>query len=112
MKSMIINRVSGKNSTIYVPTNAANAQTFATTFLDGEYQVLSFESEAGNDIVTSCYECNVMIKNTTSGLKSYLSFLSASNKTEQDVFTALKGLTINGVLVDEIYMISMKKITF
>lgn len=112
MKTMIINRVSGKNNTIYVPTDATNAQTFATTFLDGEYQVLSFESEAGNDVVASCYDCNVMVKNSTSGVKSYLSFLAASNKTEEDIFTALKGLTINGVHVDEVYMISMKKVTF
>ncbi|MDD5400759.1 MAG: hypothetical protein PHQ93_06210 [Sulfurimonas sp.] len=112
MKTMVINRVSGKNNTIYVPTDATNAQSFATTFLEGEYQVLSFVGEAGNDVVTTCYDCNVMVKNTTTGLKAYLSFLAASNKTEEDIFTALKGLTINGVHVDEIYMISMKKVTF
>ena len=109
-KSMIVNRISGKNNTFYLPTDGANAATFATNFLDGEYQVLTFESESGNDVVTSYYEVGCMVKNTTTGFKTYLNMLVAGNKTEEDIFNVLKGLTINTVLVDEIFIMGMKKV--
>lgn len=112
MKTMLINRVSGKNHTIYLPTDDTNALAFATNFLDGEYQVLKFASEAGNDVETSVYDVNLMVKNTTSGIKSYMSMYTSVTKTEEDIFNVLKGLTVNGVLVDEVYIISMKKVIF
>lgn len=112
MKTMIINRVNGKNNTIYVPTDDVNANTFATNFLDGEFQVLKFASEAGSDVVASCYDVNLMFKNVASGMKSYMSMLVPVTKTEEDIFTVLKGLTINGILIDEVYIISMKKVIF
>lgn len=112
MKTMIINRINGKNNTIYVPTDDVNAQAFATGFLDGEYQVLKFASEAGNDVVASVYDVNLMVKNTTSGVKSHMSMYVPVTKTEEDIFNVVKGLTINGVLVDEVYIISMKKVIF
>lgn len=109
-KSMIINRFSGKNNTIYLPSDDTQATSFAAAFLDGEYQVLKFGSESGSDVVASYYEVGCMIKNTTSGVKAYMNMLVLPTKTEEDIFNALIGLTINEVLVDEVFIMSMKKV--
>ncbi|MDP2892853.1 MAG: hypothetical protein Q8N78_00615 [Sulfurimonas sp.] len=110
MKSMIINRYSGKSNTIYLPADDTQATSFAVDFLDGEYQVLKAGTVSGNDVVASYYEVGCMVKNTTSGVKAYMNMLTLSNKTEEDIFNALIGLTINNVLVNEVFIMGMKKV--
>jgi len=110
-KSMIRNRINGKTKTFYVPTSATNAEDFCTNFLDGEYEVLSFTSTEGSDAVTVANDVNVMVKDTA-GQKTYFSFLADSAKDEDAIFTALNGLTINGVLVSEAYILGMKPVNF
>jgi len=111
-KSLIINRVSGRNRSIYVPTDEANAEAFAADFLDGEYQVLKLDATTGTEIETSALDVNIQVKNTTTGAKTYFNMLVSSSKTEEDIFAALMGLTIDDVVVDQAYIISMKTITF
>jgi TctA family transporter len=109
-KSMIINRFSGKNNVVYLPCDDTQATSFATDFLDGEYQVLKAGTVSGSDVVTSYYEVGCMVKNTTSGVKAYMNMLVLPTKTEEDIFNSLIGLTINEVLVDEVFIMSMKKV--
>lgn len=111
-KSLILNRVNSKNYSFNVPTTPANAETFASTFLEGEYAVYELGSTVGTETETDAWDVSVMVKNATSGEKAYLSLLLKTNKTEEDLFTALKGKTINGLVVDECFMMSMKKVTF
>lgn len=111
-KTLIINRLNEKNHSIYIPTSATNAESFASSFLDGEYAIYSLDSSVGTETELEAWDIQVMIKNSTTKVKSYISLLMKSNKTEEDLFTVLKGLTINGVLVDECYITSMKKVIF
>jgi len=105
-KSIIINRFNGKNHHITLPCDDTVATTFASDMLDGEYQVLKFDAEAGSETEVSYKEVQVMVKNTTTKLKTYLNLKVKTSKNEQDIFGALLGLTINGILVDEAFIIS------
>lgn len=110
-KSLIINRYNNSNHWITVPADEVAADTFASTFLDGEYQVLKYDTSVGTDTETSYQEMQVMVKNATTKMKTYLTMKVKSNKTENEVFAALIGLTVNGIVVDECYLISHKIVT-
>ncbi|SFV58274.1 hypothetical protein MNB_SM-7-1321 [hydrothermal vent metagenome] len=110
-RSMIRNKLGAKTKTFYVPATDEQAQSFATDFLEGEWSVLSFVGEEGSDAVTTANDVNVMVK-ATDGAKTYFSFLADSSKDEDAIFTALKGLTINGVKVEEAYILGMRPVTF
>lgn len=109
-KSLIINNINGKNSFIEVPTTDANATTFAQTFLDGAYAVYESVLQSGSDTVaTAPDDVNIMFKNKASGKKGYMSIKTSSS--DETIFNALMGLTLNGVLIDEAYVITRKTAT-
>lgn len=110
-KTLIRNKLGEKNKSFYVPTNDTNALAFASDFLDGEYEVLEMVGTSGSDVVTIANDVNVMVKSAT-GTKTYFSFLADNTKNEDEIFTALKGLTINGVLVEQAYILGMKQVNF
>ena len=112
MKSMVINRINGKNHTVYLPCDETVAGTFAGAMFDGEYEVLKQGVISGSDVETSANKVNIMVKNTTSGQKTYMNMLVKSNKTEEDIFAAVIGLTVNGILVDEAFITSMTEVQF
>lgn len=108
-ESIIVNRVNGRNKFISVPTDATNAQSFATDFLEGLWAVYSHDSSVGSDVVGTAPDVvNVMFKNTTTGAKGYATIYVAKTKTDDQIFSTLMGLTLNGVLVDEAYVISRR----
>ncbi|MDP3466028.1 MAG: hypothetical protein Q8R86_09700 [Sulfuricurvum sp.] len=108
-KSYIVNRLNGKSKTYAVPTTAVNAQTFATTFLDGEFAIYEPASIVGSDVVAVAPTLfNVMFKDTTTDMKGYASLLVPANKTENDLFTAMMGLTLNGVHIDYVSTMSQR----
>lgn len=99
MKSVISNIVSGKTKYISVPTNAVNAQAFAENFLEGDYAIYAQSSVVGTDTVTVAPVIfDVYFKNVASDDKGYLTLWVPHNKTENDVITALTGLSLNGVV--------------
>lgn len=109
-KSLIINVVNGKSSFISVPTTEVNAQAFATDFLDGAFATYELAmTTAGNDVYTALDEVNVMFKNSASGLKSYATFYIEPSKTDDALFATLMGLTLNGVLIDQAYILSRRQ---
>lgn len=110
-KSIIINRFNQKNHQITLPCDDTVAGAFATALLDGEYQVLKFDTTLGNDVETSYKEMQIMVKNTTTQNKHYLNLKVKTNKSEEDVFAVLIGLTVNGMLIDEAYVISNRLVT-
>ena len=110
-KSLIRNKLGQKVKSFYVPATDALATDFATNFLDGEYEVLAYVGTEGSDAVTVANDVNVMVK-ATDGTKTYFSFLADSTKDENAIFSALKGLTLNGVLVAEAYILGMKQVQF
>lgn len=112
MKSLIVNNLNGKNYFIPVPCNDEKATTFATTFLGGAYAVYAhYMTTAGSDVVTACDDVNIMFKNKASGKKGYMSIKVATTRTDEQIFSILMGLTLNGVLIDEAYVISRKTAT-
>lgn len=110
-RSIIKNQVGEFKQTINVPASPTNAASFADAVLDGFYEVYSEGATSGSDAVTDAAEVNAMVKNTA-GVKTYVSFLADSSKTTAEILTGLKGLTINGVHVDEAVILSFKPVTF
>lgn len=113
MKSLVINRVNGKNNFVTLPCASADASTFAGTFLDGEYAVYEVDSMVGaSDVVAVAPDiANVMFKNKASGKKGYASLMVEATKTDEQIFAVLMGLTLNGVLIDEAYVLSRRTAT-
>lgn len=110
-KTLIQNVVNGKNSFISVPTDATNAEAFATDFLDGMWAIQDLKmTTAGTSTFAQGLldEMNIVFKNTTTGKKSYATFLIEKTKTDEAVFAALMGLTLNDVLIDEVYSLRRK----
>lgn len=111
-KSLIINQINSKNTFLSVPCTSALASTFASTFLDGAYAVYELNSTtATSDIVVSADDVNIMFKNKASGKKSYMTVKVEPSTTDEAIFTVLMGLTLNGVLIDEAYVISRRSAT-
>lgn len=110
-KSIIVNRFNQKNHLINLPCDDTVATTVATTLLEGEYQVLKYDTSAGTETETSYKEMQIMVKNSTSKLKHYLNLKIKANKSEEDVFAVLIGATINGVVIDEAFVISNRLVT-
>lgn len=112
MQSLIINQLNGKNTFIKVPCASTEASTFATTFLDGAYAVYELAmTTAVSDVVTAADDVNIMFKNKASGLKSYMTIKVAPTRTDESIFAVLMGLTLNGIVIDEAYIISRRSAT-
>ncbi len=108
-KSLITNRVNGSTKTYAVATSPANAQTFAEAFLEGEYAIYKSVAKVGNDVVTAApILFSVMFKDETTGAKGYANFVLPASKTENDLFTALMGTTLNGVKIDYVTTMSQR----
>lgn len=109
-KAIIRNLINEQVKTIEVPCTGEEAVAFADEFLEGEYEVLEFESETGTDSGsnTGAMQMNIMAKNSTTGEKVYFSLVADSGKNENEVFAAIKGLTLNNVLIDTVYCLGMK----
>ncbi|NCS70410.1 MAG: hypothetical protein COT46_00195 [Sulfurimonas sp. CG08_land_8_20_14_0_20_36_33] len=111
-KSMIRNKLGTKTLTMYVPANNVAAQAFADAVLDGETSVYEGLPAVGSDVVTTARDVNVMIQETATGAKAYLSFIIKATKHEGDVTTALLGKTFNGVIADKVVIIGMRTVTY
>lgn len=110
-KSIILNRVNGKNRSFTLPCDHVDATAFATAVLDGEYNVYKYGIESGAETETTWNEMQIMVKNSTTKEKTYLNLKIKANKSEADVFAALIGLTVNGITIDEAFIISDRLIT-
>lgn len=111
-KSLVLNRFNGKNHQITLPCDDTVAATFASTVLDGEWAVYKLETSNGaSDIEASYKDMQIMVKNSTTAEKAYLNIKVKANKIEEDVITALIGLNVSGVVVDEVFVMSNRLIT-
>ena len=108
-KSLIINRIGGKNKFVTVPCDMATASTFASTFLEGEYQVFGDPILFGTDTVTVAPDVvNVMFKNKATQDKSYMTLYVKATLDDDSFFASIMGMTLNGVLIDEAFILSRK----
>lgn len=109
-ESLVKNKLGNVVKSFRLPCDDTVAVTFVDAFLDGEYAIYSKGTVSGSDVATSYNDVSVMIKNSA-GLKTYLNLATKSTASEDEIFTALKGLTINGVLADEIAIIKMRAVS-
>lgn len=109
-KSLIVNRVNGTVNTIAVPATPALAEAFASAFLDGEYDVYKSVSKMGSDIVaTAPTKLNVKFWSYDNPKDcGYANFVIPATKTENDLFLAMVGLTLNGIHIDEVKAITQR----
>lgn len=111
MKSLIRNQLGNTIRSFNLPCDSTVAETFATNNLDGEYAIYESEGIAGNDVETQVNQVTSTLKNTTSDKKITIDFYAKSTLSEDEIRTALVGTTINGVSVDEVYIIGMRAYT-
>ena len=53
---------------------------------------------------------NQIVISNNAGLKTYLNLAVKSSKSEEDIYTALTGLTFNGVKADKIAITRMRSV--
>jgi hypothetical protein len=109
-ESLVKNKLGNVVKSFRLPCDDTVASTFADSFLDGEYAIYSKVGVAGSDTATSYNDVSVMVKSST-GLKTYLNLAVKSTKSEDEIFSALKGKTFNGVLADEVAIIKMRAVS-
>lgn len=113
MKVLIKNALGDKVVNSYLPMNVANAVTLMDDVCEGTYKVFLEKSETGSDTaVVSANDCQVQVRNSTTGKKTYLRFIAKGTKNPDEIQTALTGLTINGILIDEVVIIAFRPMAF
>lgn len=110
METLVKNKLGTKTVSFRLPADDATAKTFCETFLDGEYAGFLKTGVEGTDSATAYNDVTVMIKNTA-GLKTYINMAVKSTKSEDDIYTALKDKTFNGVKADELAIIKMRNVS-
>lgn len=108
-KTLIRNKIAGKNYGFIVPADNEKAKAFADVALDGEYEIYERKSETGDSAEAAAIEYTVTGKSDT-GHKTTFSFYAKANVGEAEIKTALLNKTFNGVRFSELYIISAKNV--
>lgn len=109
-ETLVRNKLGTTIKSFRLPCDDTVATTFCGAFLDGEYAGYAKTSTAGSDTATSYNDVTLMLKNTA-GLKTYLNLAVKSAKSEDEIYSALAGVTFNGVLADEMAIIKMRAVS-
>lgn len=113
MKSYIVNQLGSVTLHSYLPMSPANAETVCADLLDGTYAVYEATTEVGSDNgVTLAFDANVQFRNSTTGKKGYWKGIVKSTVNPDDIQMAFMGLTINGILIDEVIVLRYSSLTF
>ena len=112
MKSMIKNALGDRVLTSYVPCTSANAQTLCETLLEGTWSVFELASESGTDNATQAYDAQIQFRNSGTGKKGYWRGIVKSTISADDIQDTFMGKTLNGILVDEVVIISYAGMAF
>ncbi len=110
MELLVKNKLGTKVSTFRLPCDDIVGSAFCTAFLDGEYAGYQKVGVTGSDVATSYNDVSLMVKNTA-GLKTYLNLAVKSTVSENEIYSALSGLTFNGVVANEMAIIKMRAVT-
>lgn len=108
-KTLVKNILGNKTHTFTLPCDDTVASAFCAEFLDGEYAGFVETSTTGTDTPTPYKQVSVVIENTL-GYKAYLNMAVKATKSEADIYTALTGLTFNGVKAEKIAIIRMSQV--
>lgn len=112
-KSYIINQLGSVALHSYLPCTPANAETICADLLDGTYAVYEATTEVGSDNgVVLAFDATVQFRDSTTGKKGYWKAIVKSTISPDDIQVAFKGLTINGILIDEVVVLRYSSLTF
>lgn len=113
MKSYVKNALGDTVVSCYLPMTAANAATLAEDLFEGTYAIYEETSQSGNDTgYTVAYDTQLQFRNSESGKKGYLRFIAKSTVNPDKIQTVLAGMTINGILIDEVVIIAFRPMSF
>lgn len=113
MKVLVKNALGDKMVNSYLPMTVANAQTLIEDVFEGTWSIYEEMSVSGTDVgVTIAYDTQVQVRNSTTNKKAYLRFIAKSTQNPDSIQTALTGLTVNGILVDEVVIIAFRPMSF
>lgn len=112
-KVLVKNQLGDKVVNSYLPMTPANAATLCGDLLEGTYAIYEETASAGSDVgVTIAYDTQVQVRNSTTGKKAYLRFIAKSTQNPDSIQTALTGLSVNGILIDEVVIIAFRPMSF
>lgn len=106
-KTLVRNKLGNITKTLALPCDAKTAKTFCDNVLDGEYIVLEEKSKEGNKTETQVVEMSVTCK-ATDGKKAMFSLYAKPTVDATKLLSALKGKTINGIVVEEVFAYNVK----
>ncbi len=113
MKSYIINQLGSVTLHGYLPMTPANAETVCADLLEGTYAVYEATTEVGSDNgVVLAFDVSLQFRDSTTGKKGYFKGIVKSTVNPDEIQTAFKGLTINGILIDEVVILRYSSLTF
>lgn len=114
MKQLVRNLLGEKTYNTYLPMSSVNAKAFVEDLFEGTWEILAEGTVIGNPnpTITVAYDVKVQVRNSGTGKKAYLNFIAKSTANPDDIQTVLKGLTINGALIDEIIILGYAPLTF
>lgn len=113
MKVLVKNALGDKMVNSYLPMTVANAQTLIEDVCEGTWAIYEEMSVSGTDVgVTIAYDTQVQVRNSTTNKKAYLRFIAKSTQNPDSIQTALTGLTVNGILIDEVVIIAFRPMSF
>lgn len=113
MKVLVKNALGDVVQNSYLPMTAVNAATFCADIMEGTYSIYEEGTKVGSDVgVTLAYDTQVQIRNSVTGKKTYLRFIAKSTANPDEIQTTLTGLTVNGILIDEVVIIAFRPMAF
>lgn len=112
-KVLFKNALGDKVVNSYLPMTVANAKTLIEDVCEGTYSIYEELSSAGTDTaVTLAYDTQVQVRNSGTGKKAYLRFIAKSTVNPDQIQDTLNGLTVNGILIDEVVIIAFRPMAF
>jgi hypothetical protein len=111
MKTILVNTINGINHHTSLPCGMEEASLFCILFIEGEYSLYSVETTILDvSTETRCDEVVVACSNSSTGEKVCFRLLVRHSVSEDFLISCLTGLTINGVLIDYVSLVSIREL--
>ena len=107
-KCLILNTLGSVTKSFSLPAENTKAKSFCEKYLDGTYEIFNLASTVDADTDVEGFDVSVQVSDSTTGRKSYLSFIMKADKNEGDVKNALMGKTIDGIKIDTVVVIKLR----
>ena len=109
-KVLFRNKLGNTTKTSALPCSATDAVTIVEAVTVGEYAIFENTSTSGTDSNPASYRVASLMLKSLNEEKTYVNIAIPSTKGTADIKTAFEGTTVNGVLVEEIVVLSLREI--